>query len=92
MRMFLLGLTGAGWLLILATVVATVGFAAVYDEYGGNHPGGLWYIPGRPRWGRSDYALLAAFPLLFFLAVGYLLERAGVAIRRSSGRGGRTPG
>jgi hypothetical protein len=75
MKGWLPRLTPAGWLLVLATAAATVGWFFLLD-LGYRH----WVAPGRTD--RSFAALMVGFPVLFFLAGGHFLGRRGYAILR----------
>lgn len=87
MRRFLASLTLLGWLLVLLTGAATVGFlVALNTWYGGsNAVGWPWHIPNRPVWTRTDYGLLPLFAILFFWGSSWLLSRLGVEVFRGDG-------
>src|SRR5262249_14004352 len=89
MRRFFASLTVLGWLLLLLTGAATVGFVVALNTwYGGfNSPDWPWHHPDRPVWTRADYLLIPLFALVFFGGVGYLLSRLGLAVFRDDPSG-----
>ena len=85
MMRFFASLTLLGWLLLLLTGAATVGFVVALNTWSGgfNSPDWPWHHPDRPVWTRPDYLLIPLFALVFFGGASYLLSRLGLEVFRS---------
>jgi hypothetical protein len=86
-RRFFASLNVLGWLLVLLTGAATLGFLFALNNWhtGFNAPGWPWHVPNRPVWTRADYLLVPLFALLFFWGSGCCLARLGFAVFRDDG-------